>query len=136
MTDHKIVHWELMGPDGDKLAAFYSNLFGWELQSYPGMNDYNVVDAEQSGVGGAIGSGNENMSSWLMNVDSGDALQPEFEELPGWQESTVGATDINQLPDNARAYIRFIEQIVEAPVDIISTGPDRAETIVLKHPFG
>lgn len=64
MTDHKIVHWELMGPDGDKLAAFYSNLFGWELQSYPGMDDYNVVDAEHSGVGGAIGSGNENMPSY------------------------------------------------------------------------
>jgi hypothetical protein len=64
MTEHKIVHWELMGPDGDKLAAFYSNLFGWELQSYPGMDDYNVVDAEKSGVGGAIGTGNEDMPSY------------------------------------------------------------------------
>jgi len=79
--------------------------------------------------------GDDTVSSWLMNVDGTDALQPVYEELPGWQESTVGARSIEQLPDNARAYIRYIEEAVEAPVDIISTGPDRSETIVLRHPF-
>jgi adenylosuccinate synthase len=77
----------------------------------------------------------ETVSSWLMNVDGTETLQPVYEELPGWQESTVGARNIDQLPDNARAYIRFIEDLIEAPVDIISTGPDRSETIVMRHPF-
>ena len=77
----------------------------------------------------------DSVSSWLMNVDGAAALQPVYEELPGWSESTVGARKIDQLPENARAYIRFIEETIEAPVDIISTGPDRAETITLRHPF-
>lgn len=75
------------------------------------------------------------MSSWLMNVDSMEKLEPIYVELPGWAESTVGMKNIAQLPANARAYIQFIEQQIEAPVDIISTGPDRDETIILRHPF-
>jgi len=55
--------------------------------------------------------------------------------MPGWTESTVGATSVDQLPANAVAYIKRIEQLIECPIDIISTGPDRAETIVLRHPF-
>ena len=63
------------------------------------------------------------------------ALSPVFEELPGWQESTVGVDKIADLPANAQAYIRHIEKAVGAPIDIVSTGPDRIETIVLKDPF-
>ncbi len=62
-------------------------------------------------------------------------VRPVYETLPGWSESTVGATTLEQLPANALTYIRRLEQLVGAPVDIISTGPDRVETIVLKHPF-
>lgn len=62
-------------------------------------------------------------------------VQPQYESLPGWTESTVGATTVEQLPANAQAYIKRIEALVGCPVDIISTGPDRAETIVLRHPF-
>jgi adenylosuccinate synthase len=64
-----------------------------------------------------------------------ETLKPIYETLPGWSESTVGATSMEQLPDNAIAYIKRIEQLIECPIDIISTGPDRAETIVLRHPF-
>ena len=64
MADHKIVHWELMGPDADKLGAFYNNLFGWELQSYEGIDNYNMVDEKQAGIGGAIGAGNEHMPNY------------------------------------------------------------------------
>jgi adenylosuccinate synthase len=60
---------------------------------------------------------------------------PVYEDLPGWKESTVGVTSYDDLPDNARAYLHRIEEIVETPIDIISTGPDRTETIVLRHPF-
>ena len=74
-------------------------------------------------------------SGSMMDIDSYKNLQPVYEELPGWSESTVGAKSIDELPANARAYIKYIEQTVEVPVDIISTGPDREETIILRHPF-
>lgn len=64
-----------------------------------------------------------------------ECLKPIYETLPGWTESTVGLTDVNQLPANALAYVKRIEQLIECPIDIVSTGPDRAETIVLRHPF-
>ena len=61
--------------------------------------------------------------------------EPVYDEMPGWKESTVGITDYKKLPANARAYLKRIEEISETPIDIISTGPDRAQTIVLRHPF-
>lgn len=62
-------------------------------------------------------------------------LEPVFEELPGWSESTLGAKTLEDLPQNARDYIRYLEEKIEAPIDIISTGPDRNETIILRSPF-
>ncbi len=61
--------------------------------------------------------------------------EPIIEEMPGWNESTVGVTAYENLPTNAKAYIRRIEDLVGIPVDILSTGPDRNQTIVLRHPF-
>ncbi|MFC8753006.1 adenylosuccinate synthase [Pseudomonas oryzihabitans] len=69
------------------------------------------------------------------DADSYIGLQPVYEEMPGWSESTVGAQSLEALPANAQAYIRRIAELVEAPIDIVSTGPDRKETIVLRHPF-
>ncbi len=60
---------------------------------------------------------------------------PVYEELPGWQQSTVGVKDYKGLPKPARAYLQRIEELCAVPVDIISTGPDRLETIVMRHPF-
>ncbi len=62
-------------------------------------------------------------------------LVPVYEEVPGWSETTLGAKTLDELPANARAYIGKLEELVGAPIDIISTGPDRVETIVLRHPF-
>jgi adenylosuccinate synthase len=62
-------------------------------------------------------------------------IKPIYEEMPGWSDSTVGAQTLDQLPANARAYISRLEDLIKAPIDIISTGPDRIETIVLRHPF-
>jgi len=62
-------------------------------------------------------------------------IKPVYEVLPGWDESTIGVKRLEALPPNARAYLRRIEETVGAPIDIISTGPDRSETIVLKDPF-
>ncbi|ALZ86294.1 MULTISPECIES: adenylosuccinate synthase [Pseudomonas] len=69
------------------------------------------------------------------DADSYIGLQPVYEDMPGWSESTVGAQSLEALPANAQAYIRRIAELVEAPIDIVSTGPDRKETIVLRHPF-
>jgi adenylosuccinate synthase len=62
-------------------------------------------------------------------------VEPIYEDMPGWEGSTVGIKRLEDLPANARAYIKRIEEVVGCPVDIISTGPDRDETIVLRHPF-
>ncbi|MEQ8207853.1 MAG: adenylosuccinate synthase, partial [Woeseia sp.] len=61
--------------------------------------------------------------------------QPVYEDMPGWDESTVGVTEYEALPANARAYLEHIEELVSVPLDIISTGPDREQTIVKRHPF-
>ena len=61
--------------------------------------------------------------------------EPVYEEHPGWKDSTVGVKRHADLPANARAYLARLEQLVGAPIAIISTGPDRAETIVQRHPF-
>lgn len=74
-------------------------------------------------------------SSSLMDCQDFQELEPIYEELPGWTESTIGAKTLEELPENARAYIKYIEDVIEVPVDVISTGPDREETIVLRHPF-
>jgi adenylosuccinate synthase len=69
------------------------------------------------------------------DADGWAGIKPIYEEMPGWSESTVGAQTLEELPANARAYINRLEVLIKAPIDIISTGPDRIETIVLRHPF-
>ncbi len=61
--------------------------------------------------------------------------EPVYETLAGWSEPTSGITDFARLPENARRYLARIEQLAGVPIDIVSTGPDRSETIVLRHPF-
>ena len=64
-----------------------------------------------------------------------EAVEPLYEDLPGWKESTLGVKRVEDLPANARSYISFLEEQVGTSIDIISTGPDRIETIVLRNPF-
>jgi adenylosuccinate synthase len=61
--------------------------------------------------------------------------KPVYEDLPGWKESTVGVTDYKKLPTNARRYLERLAELVAVSMDIVSTGPDRSQTIVLRHPF-
>jgi adenylosuccinate synthase len=77
--------------------------------------------------------GRDLTSAW--DADSFAEVVPVYEELPGWQQSTLGVQSMAELPENARAYIRRIEETTGAPVDIVSTGADRNETITLRHPF-
>lgn len=64
-----------------------------------------------------------------------EGVEPIYETLPGWTENTFGVTDRNALPATALAYIKRIEELVGVPVDILSTGPDRIETMILRDPF-
>jgi len=71
-----------------------------------------------------------------LHSDDYEGLVPQFEEVPGWTESTLGVRRLDDLPASARAYITRLEALVDAPIDIISTGPDRQETIILRNPVG
>lgn len=70
-----------------------------------------------------------------IGADAYEQCKPEYIEVPGWTESTVGVRSFDALPENAKAYIKTIEEVVGIPVDIISTGPDRADTILLRDPY-
>lgn len=64
-----------------------------------------------------------------------EGLQAIYEEVPGWSESTVDVTELDKLPKNALAYIKRLEELLGVPVDMLSTGPERNSTIVLRDPF-
>ncbi len=70
-----------------------------------------------------------------LSLEGFAGVEPVYEELPGWRESTVGITDYADLPANARSYLERLEALVGVPIDIISTGAERDQTIVLRHPF-
>lgn len=77
----------------------------------------------------------ERLDMLPMGADEIERCKPIYETMEGWSEVTVGVTDYEQLPVNARLYLERIEHLVGVPVDIVSTGPDRRETILLRHPF-
>lgn len=113
-----------------KLAIRINSISGICLTKLDVLDDLDTIKV-CTGYKGILG---ESMTC-LTNVDEYGKIEPIYEELPGWKESTFGARSLDDLPENARNYIRFIEEKIEAPVDIISTGPDRDETIILNHPF-
>ena len=70
-----------------------------------------------------------------MHADDFENITPVYETMPGWSSVTVGVQKLEDLPEAAKNYIYRIEELTGAPVDVVSTGPDRVETIVLKHAF-
>ncbi|HEX6930115.1 MAG TPA: adenylosuccinate synthase [Gammaproteobacteria bacterium] len=70
-----------------------------------------------------------------LGAESLAACEPVYIDMPGWKESTFGIKKLEDLPENARAYLKKIEELLGVPIDIISTGPDRDQTITLRHPF-
>ncbi len=96
------------------------------------------VETLSLGVGYKLDSNaeGEKFSSILpVGADELALCEPVYEEMPGWMGSTVGIKDFEQLPKAAQNYLKRMEEVCEVPVDMISTGPDREETIVLRHPF-
>lgn len=99
-----------------------------KLDVLDGLDEINIC------VGYRDAEGND--AGMPMHADDFENVTPVYETLPGWADVTAGAQTLDSLPEAARKYIGRIESLVGAPVDIVSTGPDRVETIVLQHPFG
>jgi adenylosuccinate synthase len=78
----------------------------------------------------------ESISGVPVVAEQFSECKPVYEKWSGWQESTVGVTNNDELPQKARDYLTRIEELAGVPVDIISTGPDREQTIIKTHPFG
>ena len=70
-----------------------------------------------------------------LDADENEACRPVYETFPGWEGSTFGITEWDQLPLNARRYLERIPALIGAPIDMVSTGPDRVHTILLRHPY-
>ncbi len=70
-----------------------------------------------------------------LGADQYEACEAVIEEMPGWTETTAGITELDKLPANAKAYIERIEQLLEVKIAILSTGPDRDETVIIENPF-
>ncbi|MDM3871568.1 adenylosuccinate synthase [Porticoccus sp. W117] len=98
-----------------------------KLDVLDGLESINICVGYQDASGNALTMPNDS-DDWAQVV-------PVYEEMPGWSENTFGVKSLDELPQAARDYIQRLEQLVGAPIDIVSTGPDRVETILLRHPF-
>ncbi len=109
------------------LVNSLSGLCLTKLDVLDGLREIRICTAYRNAAGDMVD----------LPTDSDDyaQLQPVYESVPGWQESTVGARSLDQLPANALAYIDRLQELVEVDVAIISTGPDRTETIINTNPY-
>jgi len=100
------------------------------------LTKLDVLDGlEKIGICTAYRLNGEVTETAPLGADQYEQCQAIIEEMPGWTQKTAGVIDYNDLPDNAKAYIKRIEELVGVKVTIVSTGPDRDETIILEHPF-
>jgi adenylosuccinate synthase len=101
-----------------------------------GVTKLDVLDGMES-VQLAVGYRLNGKRSDILPVGAEEleGCEPVYEEMPGWSETTVGLTRFKQLPRAAQKYLKRIESVCGVPIDLISTGPGREHTIVLRHPF-
>jgi adenylosuccinate synthase len=100
------------------------------------LTKLDVLDGlEKIGICTAYRLNGEVTETAPLGADQYEQCQPIIEEMPGWTGKTAGVINFSELPDNAKAYIKRIEELVGVKVTIISTGPERDETIILEHPF-
>lgn len=85
-------------------------------------------------VGYRMPDGREMVTTPLA-AEGWEGIEPIYESMPGWSDTTFGVKEYSQLPQAALDYIKRIEELTGIPVDIISTGPDRSETMILRDPF-
>ncbi|TVZ40542.1 adenylosuccinate synthetase [Alteromonadaceae bacterium 2753L.S.0a.02] len=98
-----------------------------KLDVLDGLSEVKICVGYKNGAGEDVGI--------PCDAEGWEDIQPVYETMPGWSESTVGVKAVDELPEAARNYIARLEELVGITVDIISTGPDRVETIILKNPF-
>jgi adenylosuccinate synthase len=70
-----------------------------------------------------------------MSADDYSRCQPIYETLLGWRDSTLGVQSWDALPENAQRYILYLQEVIGVPIDMVSTGPDRVETLIMRDPF-
>ena len=100
------------------------------------LTKLDVLDGlEKVGICTAYRLNGEITETAPLGADQYQECHALIEEMPGWKDTTAGITDFEKLPENAKAYIRRIEELVGIKVTVLSTGPDRDETIILEHPF-
>ncbi len=75
----------------------------------------------------------EESRAFPLGCDELEAVEPVYATFPGWKTSTIGITDFNKLPEEAKSYLNFLEVYMKVPIRIVSTGPDRTETIVIEE---
>ena len=75
------------------------------------------------------------MREFPANLRVLEACKPIYEALSGWSQDIPDTRALKDLPDATRKYLKRIEELTELPIDIISVGPDRKQTIVKKNPF-
>jgi adenylosuccinate synthase len=85
-------------------------------------------------VGYRMPDGRE-MTTTPLAAEGWEGIEPIYESMPGWSDTTFGVKEHSKLPQAALNYIKRIEELTGVPVDIISTGPDRSETMILRDPF-
>ena len=89
MSANPIVHWELMGADGEALKGFYTSIFDWQLAAAEGFDNYFMVEAEETGVGGAVGQGNEHMSHYSAMYVQVESIEESLEKITANGGTTV-----------------------------------------------
>ncbi|NEZ03472.1 adenylosuccinate synthase [Wenzhouxiangella sp. XN201] len=77
----------------------------------------------------------DGVEGFPVGAEEWERATPIYEDMPGWDGSTQGLTDQNKLPAEARAYLERLEELIEAPVHMLSTGPERDAHVILQHPF-
>jgi len=78
---------------------------------------------------------NDTLTEFPPSIKMLEGCEPVYEELPGWTEDLTEAKQFEDLPENARSYVKRVEELMETPVQIISVGPGRQQTMVLQDPF-
>jgi adenylosuccinate synthase len=148
---------ELFDPDGERLARRGDEFgattgrprrCGWldavalrRMVSLNGVSGFcvtklDVLDGfEEIKICTAYRLNGELLDAPPMDAHSWADLEPVYESFPGWTESSRGATSMDQLPANAQSYLQAMAELCGAPVHIVSTGPDRSESIIIKYPF-
>jgi adenylosuccinate synthase len=100
------------------------------------LTKLDVLDGlDKIGICIAYRNNGKEITSAPVGAEQYALCKPVIEEMPGWTEPTTGIRSFDDLPANAKAYIKRIEALIGVRVDIVSTGPERDETIVLNHPF-